>query len=69
MATTRAPVSLGAAIRTVATYPDCYGEGRSVYLYNVDPKEFDRVYVVSDAHETSLPQPMLEELQADVIRL
>ena len=67
VATTRSPVALGAAIRRLAHYPDCYGEGRTVYLYNVDPDAFDRIYLLTDAPRDRIPARLVEDLDAHVL--
>ncbi len=48
-ATSRSPVRVGADIRQRLAFADNYGEGILNYLYNVDPKVFDRVII---CHET-----------------
>lgn len=46
--TTRSPVALGLAMRSAFSFQDNYGLGVPMYLYNVNPADYDRVILCSE---------------------
>ncbi|MGC6387695.1 phosphoribosyltransferase domain-containing protein [Ewingella sp. S1.OA.A_B6] len=46
--TTRSPVAIGNAIRCAMSFTDNYGLGVPMYVYNVDPAQWDRVILCSE---------------------
>lgn len=46
--TTRSPVATGNAIRSAMSFTDNYGLGVPMYVYNVDPAQWDRVILCSE---------------------
>lgn len=65
--TSRSPIALGHSIKTVLSFPDNYGLGIANYLYNVAPRQFDRVFICSETAAQALPQSLIEALGAEVI--
>lgn len=51
--TTRSPVAIGNAIRRAMSFTDNYGIGVPMYVYNVDPAQWDRVILCSETPSAS----------------
>lgn len=51
--TTRSPVATGNAIRCAMSFTDNYGLGVPMYVYNVDPSQWDRVILCSETPAAS----------------
>lgn len=51
--TTRSPVAVGNAIHCAMSFTDNYGLGVPMYLYNVDPTQWDRVILCSETPASS----------------
>ena len=47
--TTRSPILKWGAVSSTLTFPDNYGEGVSNFIYNVEPGQYDNVFI---CHET-----------------
>ncbi len=60
--TTRSPILTWGAVASSLTFPDNYGEGIANFLYNVQPGQYQHVFI---CHETA-PNPALRGL-ADVL--
>ncbi len=48
IATTRSPVMQGATIARKLTFADHYGLGIAMYLHNVDPRDWDRLWLFTE---------------------
>ena len=61
-ATTRSPIKPGQAIRSLHEHGDNYGFGIVNYLYNVDPEDFDSIYLCCETGADALDDRLLRHL-------
>ncbi len=66
-ATSRSPIHLGHAIRSVLELPDAYGEGIQNFLYNASLGEYDRVILFQEA--ATVPTELADHLRQNGARL
>lgn len=66
-ATTRSPIKPGRAIRHRLEHCDNYGFGIVNYLYNVDPEDYDSIYLCCETGAESLDAALLEYLRKAVV--
>lgn len=62
ISTTRSPVLPGAVIRHQITFPDHYGIGITMYLNNVDPKEWDEMIIFTETGLSGIPDLLTSAL-------
>lgn len=55
--TTRSPILESGAVRHSLSFADNYGEGISNYVYNVEPGQYDHIFI---CHETPLNAALIE---------
>lgn len=65
--TSRSPIAIGHEIKAACSFPDNYGLGIPNFLYNVDPKAYDRILICVETPKASVPAELLEHLSAEVI--
>jgi hypothetical protein len=65
--TTRSPIALGHSIEHALSFSDNYGLGIVNFLYNVAPRQFDRVLICSETAAQAVPQSLIDALNAEVI--
>ncbi len=61
-ATTRSPIMLGGAIKQHLQFQDNYGMNIPNYVYNVDPKRFDRVILVIETAKNSVDPALFAQI-------
>lgn len=61
-ATTRSPIMLGQAIETACYFTDHYGQNIPNYVYNVDPKKYDRIFLVVETQADSVDPKLLQQI-------
>lgn len=61
--TTRSPIMLGQAIKSICMFEDNYGLGITNYAYNVKDKDFDRVLLAIETPKTSIDPSMFKEIK------
>lgn len=66
-ATTRSPIKEGLAIRNRLEHGDNYGFGISNYLYNVDPDDYDSIYLCCETGAEALDRVLLRHLRKAVV--
>lgn len=66
-ATSRSPILLGNAIGSALEFNDNYGEGMRNYLYNVQPGQYDRVFIVSETPAEMVDPDLVAMLDAQVV--
>ncbi|UNP89273.1 phosphoribosyltransferase family protein [Aeromonas encheleia] len=60
--TTRSPIALGHAIKSVIAFTDNYGLGIPNFAYNVGHQQFDRVYLCCETPANSIDPVLLQQL-------
>ena len=66
-ATTRSPIKPGMAIRTLLEHGDNYGFGIVNYLYNVEPEDFDSIYLCCETEADALDERLTRGLGKAVV--
>lgn len=66
-ATTRSPIKPGLAIRSRLKHEDNYGFGIVNYLYNVDPQDYDSIYLCCETGAETLDAALLAYLRKAVV--
>lgn len=65
---TRSPIAIGHAIDCAYTFGDNYGLGIANFVYNVNPDNFDRIYICCETPKSSIDQTLISSLnKAEVI--
>lgn len=65
--TSRSPIALGHAIKSAFYFTDNYGLGIPNYLYNVDPSEYNRIFLCAETPAASLSEALINQLGAEVV--
>jgi hypothetical protein len=60
--TTRSPIALGHAIKSVISFTDNYGLGIPNFVYNVAHQQFDRIVLCSETPISSIDPVLLQQL-------
>lgn len=60
--TTRSPIALGHAIKSVISFADNYGLGIPNFVYNVAHQQFDRIFLCSETPTSSIDPVLLQQL-------
>ena len=58
----RSPVSIGMAMKSGFSLHDNYGEEFGMYVYNVDPKAYDKIFVCSETAAENWDKNFLAQL-------
>lgn len=66
-ATTRSPIKPGLVIRSRLEHGDNYGFGIANYLYNIDPQDYDSIYLCCETDAETLDTELLAYLQKAVV--
>lgn len=67
--TSRSPISMGNAIKSIISFSDNYGLGIPNYLYNVANQEFDRIILCSETSAESIDKKLLEALSGSATKV
>jgi len=65
-AVSRSPIALGHAISSSISFHDNYGEGVANYVYNIDPKMFDRIILCTETPQKWIDPALLNALGQNV---
>lgn len=66
-ATTASPINLGMAIKSKVEFHDNYGEGKPNFLCNVNPDDYDKVFLCVETGCKSISPILLEYLKKAII--
>lgn len=66
-ATTRSPIALGHSIQRRYALHDNYGQGIANFLYNVDPAEYDRIFLCTETPARLLDTELVKALKATIV--
>ena len=62
-ATSRSPVTDGYAMKHSLAFSDNYGEGFGMYVYNIDPAAYDRIFICSETPKEAWDSQLLDSLK------
>jgi hypothetical protein len=65
--TTRAPVKVECGIRQRFEFSDTYGGSSSSYLYNVEPSQYDQIFLCIEDQRQKVDSKLLEHLNPEII--
>lgn len=66
-ATTASPINLGMAIKRKVEFQDNYGEGKPNFLYNVNPDDYDKIFLCVETGSKTISPTLLEYLKKAII--
>lgn len=67
-AITRSPIAVGHAIQSALAFSDNYGLGIQNFVYNINPLEYDRIFITVETAADSVARSLLEAIpNAEVI--
>ena len=67
-AITRSPIAIGHAIQSALAFSDNYGLGIQNFVYNINPSEYDRIFITVETCAESVASSLLDALpNAEVI--
>lgn len=65
--TTRAPVKIEGGIRRRFEFSDTYGGSSSSYLYNVEPSQYDQIFLCIEDQRQEIDSKLLDHLNPEII--